>query len=308
MKAPLLNPLLTSLASRFMQGLPLAGSRIAPLFRTQLQAAAYYIYDTSNYTDVPTDIRRAPSAPFRRLTSKLSSDTFLCKDYGVEEPLDKAEIAMYASIFEADRSALQRAVRIVAVNHEIRVRTLARAVSQTASPSTKWNATSGTTIIADVQTAKNVIHAATGQDPNVMVLPRDTFNALTIAPELLELFKYTSGGKLSKDQLATIFGIDDIIVTGDLINNAAEGQTASLGGIWTDEAFLCIATPSNDLKALTWARTFNWTAMSGSGPNGISTFTYDQDEVDSRIVRARQYTDEKVIASGGAYYLSNVLS
>jgi len=308
MKAPLLNPLLTGIAARFMQGLPLAGSRIAPILRTQLHAAAYYIYDTSNFTDVPLDIRRGPSAPFRRITSKLSNDTFLCKDYGIEEPMDEAEIRMYASIFDADKSALERAVRVVAINHEIRVRTLARAVSQTASPSTKWNAASGTTIIADVQAAKNVIQAATGMDPNVMVLPRDVFNALSVAPELLARYQYTVGGKVTIEQLKALFGIDDIVVTSDLINSANEGQTASIGGIWSDEAFLCIATPSQDLKALTWARTFNWTAMSGSGPKGISTFTYPQEEIDSRIVRARQFTDEKVIAAGGAYYLSNVLS
>lgn len=308
MKSPVLNPLLTGIAARFMQGLPLAGARIAPILPTAIQSAQYYIWETSNMTDIPTDIRRAPSAPFKRGKSKLTDDTFFARDYGFEEPVDNSEIALYGGIFPAEKSAMERAVRIVAVNHEIRVRNIARAVSQTASPSTKWNASSGTTIIADVKAAKNAIHASTGVDPNLMVIPRDVFNALEIAPELLERFKYTEGGNVTLAQMATLFGVKEIIVTGDLINSASEGQTASLGGIWSDEAFLCYSDPSQDIKALTFCRTFNWTAMGGSGPKGISTYTYPEDNIDSRIVRARQFTDEKVIASGAGYYLSNVLS
>lgn len=308
MKAPLLNPLLTGIAQRYLASLPMAGRRIAPVLNTNVHSAAYFIYDTSNLTDIPTDIRRGPSSGFKRLTSKLTDDTFLCKDYGVEEPMDKAELLMYANVFSADRSALERAVRVVAYNHELRVRDLARATAQTATPTVKWNAGANTTIVQDVQVAKDTIHASTGQDPDVLVLPRGVFNALRQAPEIKAYYSNVQGGLITKENLASIFQVPEIVVANELTNTASEGQTASLGAVWSDEAFLCIARPSQDLKALNWARTFNWTAMGGSGPAGISTFTYDENEIDSRIVRARQYTDEKVIAAGAAYYLSNVLS
>lgn len=307
MKAPLLNPLLTGIATRFMAGLPLAGTRIAPVLNTNIRSAAYYIYDTSNFTNVPTDIRRGPSSPFKRLTSKLSDDTFLAKDYGIEEPIDNSELEIYASVFQADRSAMERALRVVAINHEIRVRNICRALTATASPSTKWNASSGTTILADVQAAKNAVQASIGVDPNLMTIPRDVYNALRVAPEILERYKYTDGGQVTKAQLEALFEME-IVVTSDLINNAAEGQTASLGGIWSDEVVISYSNPTQDIKALNFMRTFNWTAVGGSGPNGISTYTYPEDQIDSRIVRARQFTDEKVVASGAAYYLSNVLS
>jgi len=307
MKAPLLNPLLTGIATRFMAGLPLAGTRIAPILNTNIRSAAYYIYDTSNFTDVPTDIRRGPSTPFKRLTSKLSDDTFLAKDYGIEEPIDNSELEIYASVFQADKSAMERALRVVAINHEIRVRNICRALTATASPSVKWNASSETTILADVQAAKNAVQASIGVDPNLMTIPRDVYNALRIAPEILERYKYTDGGQVTKAQLEALFEVE-IVVANDVINNAAEGQTASLGGIWSDEVVLSYSQPTQDIKALNFMRTFNWTAVSGSGPNGISTYTYPEDQIDSRIVRARQFTDEKIVASGAAYYLSNVLS
>lgn len=307
MKAPVLNPLLTGIASRYMASLPLAGLRLAPVFNTPLHSAQYYVYDTSNFVNVPTDIRHAPASPFKRLVSKLSDDTFVAKDYGIEEPVDMMEIKLYSSFFQADRSAMERAVRIVALNHEIRVRNAVRALTQTASPSTKWNAASGTTIQADVQAAKNAIQASIGVDPNLMVIPRDVMNALRIAPEIVDRFKYAQGGLITKQMLEALFEIE-IVVSNDNINTAAEGQTASMGGVWTDEVVLSYSQPSADLKALNFMRTFNWTANDGSGPSGIATFSYDENQIDSRVVRARQFTDEKVVASGAAYYLSNVLA
>lgn len=307
MKAPLLNPLLTGIATRYMASLPLVGLRLAPVFNTPLHSSQYYIYETSNFTDIPTDIRRSPSAPFKRLNSKLSSDTFVARDYGIEEPIDMMELKLYSSFFQADKSAMERAVRVVAINHELRVRTAVRALSATATPTVKWNAATGTTIIADVQAAKNAVQAAIGVDPNLMTIPRDVMNALRVAPEILERYKYTDSGIVSKLQLEALFEME-IIVSNDNINSAAEGQTASMGGIWSDEVVLSYSQPSADIKALNFMRTFNWSASDGSGPSGISTFSYDENPIDSRIVRARQFTDEKVVAAGAAYYLSNVLA
>lgn len=306
MKAPLLNPLLTGIATRFMASLPTVGTRIAPVLNTQLHAAAYYVYDTSNFLDVPTDIRRAPSSGFKRIKSRLSDDTYLAKDYGLEEPIDKMELAMYASIFAADRSAMERAVRVVAINHEIRVRNMARAVAQTSAPSVKWGAASGTTIVADIEAAKNVIRSRIGIVPNLLTLPYNVYRKLVQAPELKAYYQ-NSDGILTKAQIEAVLELE-IAVSGDLINTAAEGQTAVVGDIWSNEAFLSFSQPGDDIKALNFARTFNWTAAGGSGPAGISTFTYDQDEIDSRVVRARQYTDEKVVAAGAGYYFSAVLS
>jgi hypothetical protein len=307
MKAPVLNPLLTGIATRYLASLPVVGLRLAPVLPTQIHAAQYYVYDTENFANVPTNIARGRSAPFKRLVSKLTDDSFVCKDYGVEEPIDNMDIKIYGSIFAADRSAMERAVRVVALNHEIRVRNMARAITQTASPSVKWNAGTNTTIVADVQAAKNAIQASIGTDPNLMVLPRDVFNALCIAPEIKGFFTGVVVPVVTKAMLETIFQVQ-IEISNENINTATEGQTATMGGIWSDEAVLAYVNPANDIKALTWARTFNWTAADGSGPAGISTFTYDENQIDSRIVRARQYTDERVVASGAAYYLSNVLS
>lgn len=308
MKGPLLNPLLTGAAVRFMSEAPAAGMKIAPILNTPSASAQYYVFDNGNFTNVPLDIQRAPSSAFKRLKSKLSSDTFIARDYGIEEPMDKAELAMYASFFAADQSAMQRAINVILVNHEIRVRNIARAVTQTSSPTVKWNAASATTIIADIQAGKAVIRSQIGVEPNLLTLPYDVFNALIQSAELRAYFNYTQGGLITMENLQQLFRVKEIVVSGTIINGANEGQASALADIWTDEAFLSYSQASSDVKALNFARTFNWTGVGGSGPSGVSVYTYDEEPIDSRIVRARQFTDEKVVASGAGYYFSNVLA
>lgn len=306
MKAPLLNPVLSGIASRFLADLPTVGTRIAPVVNTQLHSAAYYVFDNSVFTDVPTNIQRGPSSGFKRIISKLSDDTYLAKDYGVEEVLDKMEVAMYSDAFAADRAAMERAVRVVALNHEIRVRALAITATSTSSPTVKWGASTATTIISDIETAKGAILAKVGVLPNLLTIPYAVYAKLIVSPELLSYLRVTDG-VLTKAALESIFGLE-IVISKDVMNTAAEGQTPSLGGIWSNEAFLSYSNSTTDLRALNFARTFNWTANGGSGPKGIATYTYDEDNIDSRVVRARQYTDEKIIANGAGYYFSSVLS
>ncbi|MBK1884893.1 hypothetical protein JIN85_20960, partial [Luteolibacter pohnpeiensis] len=201
------------------------------------------------------------------------SDTFLCKDYGVEEPIDKMELMMYASIFAADSAGMERTSRIVAINHEIRVRNLVRAASQTSSPVTKWNE-AGSTIVADIDAGKNLIRSRIGVTPNLLTLPYNVFQAMRNSAEMKNYFVNVQGGLITKANLEAILEVE-IQISGDLINTAAEGQDAEIGDIWENEAFLSYSVASADIKSLNFARTYNWTALEGSGSGGISVLTYD---------------------------------
>src|SRR4051812_40406756 len=143
------NPVMTGIASKFAQGSGYVGRRLFPTFNAGLQSAAYYVFDEVNLMDWPTNIQRGPGAPYSRSLMKLSDDSFNCREYGHEEPVDDGERSKYASIFDADSSATLRAANIILANHELRVK--AKAISAavpTATPGTKWDA--GGTPIADV--------------------------------------------------------------------------------------------------------------------------------------------------------------
>jgi hypothetical protein len=306
MKAPVLNPLLTGHATRFMTTLPTVGLRLFPILRVPDRAAQYYVWSPENNLNIPDKIQRAPGTGFKRIVSKLTDDTYFAKDYGVEEALDNMEVKLYENFLSADRAIADRTTWVVAMHHEIRVRDIVLALSQTSSPSTKWNQANSDPI-ADIKAAKRVIQDATGVVPNLLTVNQDVYDVLEEHPKITAKYAYTAGGILTKDQVARALGMEEIQVAGNVLNTAAEGAAAAISQVWGDDVYLSVSRATADIKALNLGRTFNWIAAEGSGPNGIGIFSYDQEEIDSRIHRSRQFTDEKIIAQGAGYRLSNVL-
>lgn len=306
--ATLLNPVLSGYASRYYQAQPSVGRRLMPLLNTQDRAATYYVLDSSNWLNVPTDISHAPGAHFKRSQTTLSDDKYYAEDYGIEELIPNEEAAQYGTIFSAQKIASARATNTVLINHELRVKALATSGAvPTSSPVIKWNAANSTPR-ADIEAAAESIFSATGISPNRIVLPRAVRNVLRRHPEVVSLFQYTRGGIVSDAMLAEALGFDEIIVAGSQINNANEAQAASVAQIWGTSVVLAVVTDSQDLKAVNFGRTMNWTGAPGTSANGVGIFQYDEEDRDSVVVRARQYTDEKLTGPSAGYHLSSVLA
>lgn len=301
------NPVLTQTAVKFaLNAKEFVGLSLFPVFMAGEQAAPYYVFDAENFLNVPKNIQRAPGSAYSRSSMKLSDDSYSCKNYGHEEPVDDTEKAKYASALDADKSASARATGIVMLNHELRCHAKATGADvPTSSPTTKWGDPAANPI-GDVDAAKEVIHDSCGLDANVMVISRTVFNILKERTDILEKIKYTQAGVITADLLAAVFGVDEVRVAGALTNTAAEGQAAVASKIWGESVVLAHVSKAQDLKAPNFGRTFNWAKM--SGPKGIQIKSYREDKIDSDVHRACQHTDEKLVGAACGYHLSSVLS
>ena len=302
------NPVLTLTAQKFMQDAPaFVGRRLFPLFFTALQAANYYVFDRENLLNTPTNIRRGPAAPYARQVMQLSGDSFSCQNYGVEEPVDDEERAKYGSAVDADNAAVRRGVNTILINHEMRVRN--KIVSSTAiptsSPGTQWDLANSTPI-QDVRAMREAVHSNCGLDANTLCVNRNVFNVLCDHPQILDRIKYSERGIITQQILAAVFGVDEVLVAGGVTNSAAEGLALSPAGIWDDTVVLAHVETAQDLSAPNFGRTFAWRQF--TGPDGLQTFTYRQNEIDSDVQRVRQHCDEKLVGPECGYVLSDVLS
>jgi hypothetical protein len=302
------NPALTVTAQKFMQDAnAFVGRRLFPLFYTALQAANYYVFDRANLLSVPTNLRRAVGSPYARQMMTLSSDSYSCQNYGVEEPVDDEERAKYGSAVDADNAAVRRGVNAILVNHEMRVRDKIYASNAipTSSPSTKWDA-DGSTPIQDVRAMREIIHANCGLEANVLCLNRAVFSALCDHEQILDRIKYSERAVTTEQILAAVFGVGEVLVAGGVVNSAAEGLALSPGAIWGNNVILAHVESAQDLSAPNFGRTFAWTQF--TGPDGLQTYTYRQDETDSDIQRVRQHCDEKLVGPECGYLLTSVLT
>ena len=305
--AVVVNPILSLTVMRFMQDPKgFVGMRLLPLFLTAEQAANYYVFDAENVLGVPTNIRRGPSAPYARTTTKLSSDLYGTQEYGIENPVDDKTRRKYARAMNADKAAVMKGAATILINHELRSKALAMSAGVShASPATQWDQ-AGSTPVQDVDAAKEFIHAQTGMEANYMQVDRDTFNVLKEHPQILEKIKYTQRGIVTTDILAAVFGVDQFVVAGSLQATNNEGQALTPAAIWGDSVIIAVVNPDNNMESPNFGRTFGW--IGEVGPDGVIVESYRDDSVRSDIHRTRQDTAEKIVGPACAYRLDNVLA
>ena len=112
------------------------------------------------------------------------------------------------------------------------------------------------TFIRDVETRIETIRGNTGLRPNVLVMSANTLSSVKQLDALLDRIRYTERGIVTSQLLASLFGLDEVLI-GDAIYSSANetyaGSDFTAVNIWEKtatkgSAFLCYRPPSVGLK------------------------------------------------------------
>lgn len=115
----------------------------------------------------------------------------------------------------------------------------------------------------------------------------------------------TKASDITPQMLAQVFDLDFVFVAGGSKNTAAEGQTATVGQIWSSSyAMVCRVATSSDFREPCIGRIFHW-AEDGSTIGG-TVESYREEQTRSNIVRARHDVDELVLYAQAGHLLSNI--
>lgn len=85
----------------------------------------------------------------------------------------------------------------------------------------QWNQAAANPL-SDILIAKDEVAALTGKVPNTLVLGANVITRLMLSPALVELIKYTQRGVLTVDLLASMFGVERVVVARSVYNAAEE--------------------------------------------------------------------------------------
>lgn len=127
---------------------------------------------------------------------------------------------------------------------------------------------------------KLAMHEQTGRTPNRLALGANVFNALCNHPGILERVKYggttANPASVTKNVLAQLFGVEQIVVLMSIMNQAKQGKEADMGFIGDPDALLLAYATSNP---------------SIEEPSAGYIFTWDM-LGDGQILPIRQYPGE----------------
>ena len=303
------RPDLGSVAMEFMEKqADFIGMQVLPPFEVAEQSGDYPVIPLEALANTP-DTKRAPRGNYSRDDYEFELDSYSCVEHGYEEPVDEVEVKLYKRYFDVEKIAALRAIRTVLRAQEKRIADMVfNASNFTAHAVTnEWDDASNATPINDVNTGRLAIQAATGLDPNTLIISYSTFLDLGLVDQIIDRIKYTHPevvrGEVSAVLLAQAFGVEKVLVGKGLYNSAKKGQTASMSRLWDKEyAMLCVTNDDGDIETPCIGRTFRW----GADDPGNVIESYREEQVRSDIIRARQFTDEELINTNAAYLLSNI--
>jgi len=170
-----------------------------------------------------------------------------------------------------------------------------------------WSPAGSTnTFLADIVTGRKAIQAATGLDPNCLVIDYATFLALKECDAITEKIKYTQRGVFGAALLAALLEIDEVLVGKAIYSSAKEtkaGTDFTAAKMWEVNAgkgmgFLYHRAPRLGLKTAT-AGVQVRIAYEGGGPRRVSTWREAAEHQD--VYECAEETDIVVVGSDLGY-------
>jgi hypothetical protein len=301
---------LTNVSLAYRNGAFIA-PELAPEVLVRRQSDRYFIYDPDREALRASDDQRAPGAEANEVRFDLSSDAYFCDDHALESVIPDEERDNADSPLQPEIDRVEFLTEKVLLNREIGLAALLRADDAVPGhdlddPGERWDDPE-VDPLADVDSARAAIIAATQLLPNVLVLPFEVYQKVRSNPKVTERVSYSRLGAFGPGELAQLFDVERVLVPRAVRNTAPRGQAPVLAGIWGKDAFLLHVPPRAGLKTVAPVLTFVWSQAAGT-LRGASVQKWREERRKATMVRVQKYYDQKLVAREAAYRISNAVS
>ena len=222
----------------------------------------FFVYGKENFNTF--DDVRAPGTRGQEVDWTLSTSSYLLSEHSLEKSIpdevrDDADAPLQ---IEPDTTEILTDMLLLRLEKD--VADFATTTSNYAAGSTKDLSAAGylrwdddnSDPIGDIMSAHSVIHAATGQKANILVLGRQVYLKLRNHPKIIERIKFSQLGVADMGLMAQLFDVDQVVIGSALKNTVIEGETAALSYVWGKNAVLAYRPSSMALKVLAFASVF----------------------------------------------------
>lgn len=149
----------------------------------------------------------------------------------------------------------------------------------------------------------------TAYKPNTLVMGAEVWqNGLADHPDLLDRVKYTQKGVVGPDLLASLLGIDRVLIAWNVKNTAAEGATASYSFNWGKNMLLCYSPPAPGLNTPAAGYVFAWKGFMGANAEGMRIRKFRMEHLASDRVEGEFAYDLKTVSADMGTFFSGAVA
>lgn len=286
-------------------------NELAPVIPVGKIAGSYFVYGQEHLDDQSAIAKRHRDGSYARVDHAMSSGTYSCEDYGLEEVIRDPVQANADSGIDPMQDAAMIIREQMLLAQEIRLAAAVAAatgLAYDAAAGTVWT-TSTSDPVGDVKTLMDAVLNNTGANANVLTMNLAVFNALRVHPDVLDRIKYggttASPAIVTANMLAQLFGVDKVVVGSAVKNTSKQGQNRSLSAVWASSV-IALHNPGVPAMGIPcFAAQFSW--RGDTGGQDLVAETYRDDSRRGEVVRVRQYRDEVICGPLFGARLSSVV-
>jgi hypothetical protein len=313
MPAPfVVQPTLTSITIAYSNGKLIADDVMprVPVDKQDFKYTKYTKEDTFTVPDTKVGRLSKPNQVDWSASEALAST----RDYGLETGIPMADIlAAQGTPVSPEQRATEQLTDLVLLDREIRVSNLVfNAASYNANNKvtlagvTQWSDYTNSNPISAILTACDAMLVR----PNVLVLSRAVWTVISQHPKIVAAAfplggnASVGGGYVSREALANLLELDEIIVGEGWVNTAKKGQAPNIVRVWGKHAALIYRNAlTQDTKGMSFGVTAQW------GERIAGTMTDPDMGLRGGVkVRIGESVKEVILADDLGYFFQNAVA
>lgn len=280
----------------------------------KMQTAKYWEYPRGAWWRSAAQIRGPGQESAGTSWQVQSKDAYHCELVSLHVDIDDFARANGAGVFNLDSDATRFLAGHIKLKREY---DFLQKVYNTGiwgtefTPSVKWDQPSAT-IFKDIRSQMSVVKVKTGKRPNKIVFQEKVWDVIQDSADMLS--RVTGGSttdnpaRATKEQVAKILELDEVLVAGAISNTGVEGQLDAFSYTPGQHALLLYVPRTPGLMQPTSGYTFVWTELYGLGPQGERVAKFRMENLRSERIEAEANWDHKVLGPDYGCLITSVLT
>src|SRR3990167_2827540 len=253
--------------------------------------------------------KRAPNSESRVRDYSLSTASYYCDRISIAYDLTEEEMANSDPALDPEGDAMALLTQDLMIEQDVSWAAAFFANNlwgTSLTPSPLWS-DAASDPIADHRLAAQTIRLNGGREANKIVYGRLVYDELLDHPDVLDRIKYTqSAVGLSASLLASLFGVDQVLVSNAVQNTAQEGLAAVYARIAGSHGLMVHAAPAPGLRIPSAGYTFRWTGLFGA-TDGFRGKRIETPEKSTQRIELDHTYDQVIVASELGYFFDTAI-
>jgi hypothetical protein len=304
------NPVLTAITIAYKNA-KLIADDVLPRVPVNTPSFKYSVFNKADSFTIP-DTKVGRKSEVNQVDWNATQADGSVQDHALDEVvpnMDKAIALSYGSQIDPEAVAAEQVSDLLALDREARASALifnansyASANKTTLSGTSQWSDFTNSDPLSAIITAMDGMLVR----PNQLVVGRPVATKLQTHPKIVQAFHGNNGayGLAPLEFIASMLGLDEVVVGESWYNTAKKGQTVSTARLWGKHAALLY---KSGVSVNTESMSFGITAQWGER---ISA-TYQDPKIGMRgssIVRVGESVQELILANDLGYFFQNAVA